>query len=94
MYLTEVSRRRSSAPINLERGSAVKSIIVPIITEAMKISTTEHEKTLFAVFSSFLPKAIEIGTDAPTATRSVKEKLIIIMGKAIFTAANAASPSF
>ena len=93
-YLTEVSSRRSSAPIILQRGSAAKNITAPIITAVTNIIMTEHEKTLLAVLCSFLPSAIDIGTDAPTPIRSASEKFIITSGIAIFTAANAPSPSF
>ena len=94
MYFDEVCKRLSSAPINLAKGSAAKNITVPIITDAIKIKTMEHEKILLAVVSSFLPSAIEIGTDAPTPTRSASEKFIITRGIAILTAAKATSPNF
>ena len=92
-YLTEVSSSTSSAPIRRQSGSAAKNITAPIMTDVMNIIITEQENTLFAVSLSFLPSAIEIGTDAPTPIRSAREKLIITSGIAIFTAANAPSPS-
>ena len=64
-----------------------------MMTDAIKIKMMEQENTLFAVFSSFLPSAMEIGTEAPTPTRSAIEKFIITRGIAILTAANAASPN-
>ena len=60
---------------------------------AMNIIRTEQEKTLFAVLWSFFPRAIEIGTDAPTPIRSASEKFIITKGMAILIAAKAPSPS-
>ena len=48
-YLTEVSSSSPSAPISLESGSAANTMIVPMITDAISIITTEQEKTLFAV---------------------------------------------
>ncbi len=80
--------------MSLASGSAAKNMIVPIITDAIRIKIIEQEKILFAVFSSFFPRAMEIGTDAPTPTRSAIEKLIITIGIAILTAANATSPNF
>ena len=94
MYRAAVSARLSSAPMNRARGSAAKNITVPITSAAIKISRIEQEKILLAVFSSFLPSAMDMGTEEPTPTRSDREKLIRITGKAILTAAKAASPSF
>ena len=48
---------------------------------------------LFAVLWFSLPSAMEMGADAPTPMRSASEKFIITRGIAIFTAANAPSPS-
>ena len=68
-------------------------MMLPIIIDTQNIIITEHENILFAVLWSSLPSDTEIGADAPTPMRSASEKFIITRGIAIFTAANAPSPS-
>ena len=48
-YRTDVSSSSLSAPIILAKGSAAKNIMLPISTEARKISIIEQENTLLAV---------------------------------------------
>ena len=59
---------------------------------ARKIMMQAQVNMLWASFSFFRPRFMDMGTEAPTPIRSAREKLMITKGIARFTAAKAVEP--
>ena len=92
MYSIPSSCASGLASRNARMMGAPNQSTSPISAPAQVIIISAQVNILLASFSSCLPRAIEIGTADPTATRSEREKLIITKGNAILIAAKAVSP--
>ena len=81
-----------SAPIRRIREGAAANRMPPTPIPARTIIMQAQVKILCASFSFFFPKAMAMGTAAPTPIKSAREKLIITKGMARLTAAKAVAP--
>ena len=92
IYCTARDANSPSAPIRRIREGAAANRMPPTPIPARTIIMQAQVKILCASFSSFFPKAMAMGTAAPTPIKSAREKLIITKGMARLTAAKAVAP--